>query len=359
MTDPPTVLRSSGAIPHAAPNRPQRPTSMPSPPNTGAHRSWGAMRWFEISPGFACNCRCSGCFSCSAEASSQMDWPEVQRWLRWGRAKGAQHLWLSGGEPTLRRDFFKTLRLAKHLGYQRIKVQTNGMLFSYEGFAEKAVAAGMNEVNLLLKSLDPKVHDALNRTPGSHRLLQEGLARLNHLPAATRPRLEGDILMTSRNCQEMPELVRWYSEHGLVHFNVWLFSLVDQGSRDLRRLVPRMADCRDALMAAHDVALAHGSTFCSLNTPHCAVPPAYWSMQFDAAGMELAVVNPGGHVFMLETSSIEQGSFVAACDRCAVRDYCHGMRSDYLEVHGDDELQPVSAEDAAGFDPRGSVLDLP
>ena len=287
-----------------------------------------------------------------------MDWPEVQRWLRFGRERGAKHLWLSGGEPTLRRDFRKSLKLAKHLGYERIKVQSNGMLFAYEGFAERAVAAGMNEVNLLLKSLDPKVHDALNRTPRSHELLTAGLARLREAGRDVPLRLEGDILMTTRNWSELPALVAHYAELGLVHFNIWLFSLVDQGSRDLRRLVPKVSDCMPAMIEAADIARAHGATLCSLNTPHCMVPPTHWSMQFDAAGMDLAVVNPGGHVFMLEKSSIEQGIYVDRCDGCAVRRWCHGMRSDYLAVHGDSELNAVSAEAAAGFDPRGSVLEI-
>jgi len=318
------------------------------------------VRWIEISPGFACNCRCTGCFSCSADPNQQMSWDEVLLWLRKGRRGGARDLWLSGGEPTLRRDFFRTLRAARKLGYERIKVQTNGMLFAYEGFAAKAVAAGMNEVNLLLKSLDARVHDGLNRTPNSHRLLHEGLARLRaaRSPTGAPVRIEGDILMTSRNFTELPDLVDFYADRDLVHFNIWLFSLVDQGARDLRRLVPQLRDCVPYMIAADDVARRRGVTLCSLNTPPCILPPERWSMQFDAAGMRLLVVNPGSQAFMLETSSIEQGSYLPRCQGCAVRPACHGIRSDYIGVHGDDEIQPLSAEQVAGFDPAGQTLSL-
>lgn len=318
------------------------------------------MRWIEISPGFACNCRCSGCFSCSADPMSQMTWEEVQKWLLHGRRNGSLHLWLSGGEPTIRKDFLRTLRAAKLLGYERIKVQSNGMMFSYAGFAERALAAGMNEINLLLKSLDPRAHDALNRTPGSFDLLSRGIDRLNEASAAAGLplRIEGDILMTSRNYQELPELVSHYAALGFRHFNVWLFSLVDQGDKDLRRLVPNISSTRPYLIEAYDRAIAAGLTFASLNTPHCMVPPSHWQMQFNASGMELYVVNPGGHAFKLEHSSIEQGVFIAACDECFVRDHCHGMRQDYLDVHGDSEIRAVSAEAAAGIDAAGTVLDL-
>ena len=314
------------------------------------------MDWIELSPGYACNCRCTGCFSCSPEASAQMAWPEVERWLRYGRRKGARHVWLSGGEPTLRRDLRKTLKLAKFLGYERIKVQSNGMLFAYPGFAAKAAQAGMNEVNLLLKSLDPALHDELNQTPRSHELLSAGLTELRAVAQDQPMRLAGDILLTSRNWRELPELVAHYLERGLVHFNIWLFSLVDQGDEDLRALIPRLGDAVPKLLEAVDLVRAAGASLCSLNTPHCLIPPAYWSIQFDAAGMGLAVVNPGGQAFMLEDSAMEQGVFFERCGTCAVRAWCHGMRADYLAVHGDDELQPVSVATAAGHDPRGGTL---
>jgi len=281
--------------------------------------------------------------------------PDVLRWLQQGRRQGAAHLWLSGGEPTLRRDFLQTLRAAKHLGYQRIKVQSNGMLFAYEGFAQRAVLAGMTEVNLLLKSLDPALHDELNRTPGSHALLHAGLERLATLPV----RLEGDILLTRRNYTEVPALVAYYAAKGLRHFNIWLFSLSDQGQEDLSDLVPRMADAMPFLADGLAVARAHGATFCSLHTPPCTVPAHAREMLFDVKGMQLVVVNPDGRAFALEQSVMELGVFAAACTTCAARPLCSGLRQDYLDVHGSAELAPLHAGDFTEQELRGSALELP
>jgi cyclic pyranopterin phosphate synthase len=280
---------------------------------------------------------------------------EVLSWLQRARRQGAQHLWLSGGEPTLRRDFLPTLRAAKTLGFQRIKVQSNGMLFAYPEFAAKAVAAGMNEVNLLLKSLNPRTHDALNRTPGSLDLMHQGLELLRALPV----RLEGDVLVTTRNWPELPDLVAHYVGKGFKHFNLWLFSLVDQGDADLARLVPRVSDFLPALLAARTIVQAAGATLASLNTPACLLPVEAWDTVFDAVGMGLVVVNPGGKAFALETSSIEQGVHLPVCAECALRPRCGGMRSDYVAVHGDAEFRPVPTELAERLAGRGSNLDLP
>ncbi len=285
-----------------------------------------------------------------------MDWAEVLRWLQTARQRGARHLWLSGGEPTLRKDFLATLRAAKHLGYQRIKVQTNGLLFSYPQFAQKAVDAGMTEVNLLVKSLKPDVYDAMSQKPGAFALLDKAVDVLGSFAGL---RLEGDFLLSQRNYQELPELVTHYAQRGFRHFNIWLFSTSDQGDADLRSEVPRLTDTVRYLVQALANAQAHGATLTSLNTPHCLIPPHAWRMQFDAAAMGLLIVNPGGHAFMLEQSTFELGTYPAACETCAVRPYCHGLRKDYILVHGDGELRPVTAEAAFGHDPRGSALELP
>lgn len=312
------------------------------------------MRWLEIATGYACNAACLGCHACSADPGQQMSSAEIAQWLKQGRRDGAQHLWLSGGEPTLRKDFLATLRAARQHGYQRIKVQTNGMLFAYAGFAERAVAAGMNEVNLLLKTQDPARHDALNRTRGGLQTLHAGLAQLRE----TSVRLEGDVLLTSETVRELPDLVRHYAGLGLRHFNLWLFSLADQGAADLRALVPRLDDALPFILEARAIAQAHGATMTSLASPHCTLPTAAWDLLFDAAGMDMLVVNPGGHAFRMEDSRLEAGVFHAPCATCAVRSVCHGLRPDYVSVHGAGALRSLTQAEVAGLDARGSVLDI-
>ena len=113
------------------------------------------------------------------------------------------------------------------------------------------------------------------------------------------------------------------------------------------------------MLAAREEALAAGATLASLNTPACLLPPEAWDAVFDAVGMGLVVVNPGGKAFPLETSSIEQGTYLPACATCALRPRCAGMRSDYVAVHGDAEFQPVPTRLADRLRGRGTNLDLP
>lgn len=310
------------------------------------------MRWLELAAGYACNCACPGCHSQSADPALQMDSPDTLRWLKHGRANGARHAWFGGGEPTVRRDFLPLLKAAKTLGYERIKVQTNGLMFAYPALVDRAVAAGMNEVNLLLKSLDPAVHDPLMGRPGALELQQQALEHLR----GRGLRLEGDVLLTARTIAELPAVVRHYAARDVVQFNLWLFSTADAAT-DLRALVPTFAEIAPALREARAIAKAAGATVVSLHTPHCLVPPDAWDVQFDPAGMGLFVVNPGNHAFLLDESAMEQAAHVDACAGCAVRGPCRGPRPEYVAIHGTAGIRPFTAAEASGHDPRGSVLD--
>lgn len=99
------------------------------------------IKWLEISADFRCNNRCVGCFSV-IDDGQRMTTGEVFRTLRDGRSAGARWLWLGGGEPTLRKDLFAIAAEARKLGFQRIKLQTNGMLLSYPEFMQRCVDWG-------------------------------------------------------------------------------------------------------------------------------------------------------------------------------------------------------------------------
>lgn len=297
----------------------------PSPPRR--------LKWLEISADYSCNNRCIGCFSVS-DTGPRMSTQEVVRELLRGRQRGATSLWLGGGEPTLRKDSFAVVKKARELGYTRVKLQTNGMLLAYPEVSQRYVSAGLTEVSFAIKGATAETHDRLTRTPGCHELMLRAIAELKQhgLPMA------GDLLIYASNLAELPEMVRAYAALGLSHFNVWCFSAVDQGDRDLSAQIPRLAEVVSGVVAAMDANPSVSLT--SLHTPPCVVPQSHARCLFHAADLDLFVANPGGYGFMLEESAIEGGNFLPRCDSCAERARCGGLRRDYLAAFGDDEFQP-------------------
>ncbi len=296
------------------------------------------VRWLEVSGDFQCNNRCVGCFSVSDTGEQRMSSRDIASELVRARSRGASHLWLGGGEPTLRKDLGGVVRKARELGFERIKLQTNGMMLAYPEFTDRLVAAGVTEINFAIKGAHTETHDRLTRTPGCHELMLQGIAetRRHGLP------MEGDLLIYKSNQAEISEMVRTYFDLGLQRFNIWLFSATDQGDKDLSAQVPKLSEVVVEITRAMDLRLSDAPDFItSLHTPPCVVPASHHACLFHAAALELWVANPGGYGFFLEESPIEGGHYLDRCEQCSSRKECGGIREDYLSIFGDGEFQPV------------------
>jgi len=292
--------------------------------------------WIEISADYLCNNRCTGCFS-SQDSGASMTTDEVFENLIIGRNLGARHLWLGGGEPTLRKDLLRIVRRARRLGYQRIRLETNGMMLAYGEFARACIEAGINEINFAIKGHAASLHDGLTRTPGSFELMMRGIEWIGDLAVP----MEGDVLIYRNTARLIPDMVRFFTDAGIKGFNLWLFSAADQGPKKLANLVPRICDVVPFITRTLDLGISDDPGFVtSLHTPPCTIPESYRRCTFKAADLNLLVANPGGYRFMLEQSPIEGGHYLARCKGCGLRGDCGGIRLDYIEIHGDAEFQP-------------------
>ncbi|MDF1562909.1 MAG: radical SAM protein [Deltaproteobacteria bacterium] len=296
----------------------------------------GRLRWLELVADYRCNNRCLGCFSVS-DTLPGMDSREAFATMKAGRLEGATGLWMGGGDPTLRRDLFDLLRAARKLGYRDLKLQTNGMLFAYPEFTERALAAGLTEVSLHLMDSEAALHDELAATEGCFDHLLKGLRELR----ARDVPVEGDILVYQRNLHRIPEIVRFFHGEGVHRFKLWLFSAVDQGGEDLSGEVPRIEEVVARLVEALDLGLSDDPAFItSYHTPPCTVPASHHRALFYPPELGLMVACPGGDRFLLETSPMEGGAFLDTCAGCSLRPRCGGPRADYLRIHGGEIFRP-------------------
>lgn len=295
--------------------------------------------WVEIAADYRCNNRCVGCFSVS-DSGPSMTSVEVGRALTSARSRGARHLWIGGGEPTMRRDLVPIVAAAKRLGFERVKLQTNAMLLSYPALVDALAAAGLGEVNVSIKGANAARHDALAKTPGCFDLAVRGLAECRRAGIA----LEGDILACASNVGEIPDMVREFYGRGVERFNVWALSAVDDSTADVVAEVPRLEDVAAGVVGAMDLGLSSRADFVtSLHTPACFVPETHDACLFHAPDLDLLVANPDGHAFLLQDSPMEGGTYLDVCASCTSRPRCTGMRADYLRVHGAGAMRPRRA----------------
>src|SRR3990170_1531841 len=115
-----------------------------------------------------CNIRCPICFSSSGEgADSEPDLATVERMYRTIIDSGGPFpLQLSGGEPTLRDDLPEIVALGKHMGFEMIQINTNGIRFAEDPeYLAKIKKNGASSLYLQFDGVTDDVYEALRGAP--------------------------------------------------------------------------------------------------------------------------------------------------------------------------------------------------
>ncbi|MDE2290662.1 MAG: radical SAM protein, partial [Elusimicrobia bacterium] len=159
------------------------------------------------------------------------------RHLAEGRARGADAVVLTGGEPTLHRALLATARKARALGYRTVQLQTNGRALCYERGCRELADAGVTEFSPALHGSRPEVHDFLVRAPGAWLQTVTGLRNLRRLGL---PALANSVV-TKSNYRDLPDLARLLVSLGVRQYQFAFVHLAGTAAANASWLVPRKA----------------------------------------------------------------------------------------------------------------------
>lgn len=171
--------------------------------------------WVRLS--YDCNNRCTFCLDTNAHDGTMRADRDIRVQIVEGRKKGATRLILSGGEPTMHPLFLEYVALGKRAGYRRIQTVTNGRMFSYPDFLEKAAANGLHEITFSLHGHTAQIHDPLVGTPGAFEQETRGLKAAL---ASGKFIINIDIVINKRNVKHLPEMLDTFISWGVQEFDL-------------------------------------------------------------------------------------------------------------------------------------------
>jgi pyruvate-formate lyase-activating enzyme len=141
---------------------------------------------------------------------------EVEGKLRWGLENGFDEVSLTGGEPTIRPDFLEIVRLARHLGYRRVAVTTNGFKLGDYRFFQQAIDAGLTSIGVSVHGPTKEIHDGLTNHHGSfERALQTVENAVKAQKSNTPIRLNTFTLVNKRNARHLVEMAHLFYRLGV------------------------------------------------------------------------------------------------------------------------------------------------
>lgn len=133
--------------------------------------------YLRISLTERCNLRCTYCMPAEGVSltphSKLLDANDLELVARLLVKNGVTKIRLTGGEPTIRKDFLKIAeRLAnlRQVGLQTLALTTNGMVL--KRFLPELIALGVREFNVSLDTLCPEKFQRITRRNGFHKVIE-------------------------------------------------------------------------------------------------------------------------------------------------------------------------------------------
>jgi MoaA/NifB/PqqE/SkfB family radical SAM enzyme len=307
-----------------------------------------SVELLDVILGYDCNLHCDYCTITPAMRRRALEPTAVVKELRHGRERGCSRVSFTGGEPTIRGDLLALVREARALGYDDVKVQSNGLLFATASNVARLVDAGATRLHVSIHTHRPDRYDALVRRAGSYALMASGLENAVRSGAHT----VADVILKEDTYRDLPDAIEWLHQRGVPEVHLWFVSLTDQNRENFDSM-PRMTEVVPAMRIAFASGRRLGMEVRSLHVPRCLLGTSFVSHAYDPGAEDVRVVTPEA-VFDLRASKISPTVKVAACRGCEHDARCPGVRPDYLERYGDAEIAS-----ARGVAPSRAPTRLP
>ncbi len=294
--------------------------------------------------GYECNNNCIFCYAADKRGIPSMTTGQAKLELEKGIERGCTFIDFSGGEPTIRKDFFELVRYAKKLGYRTIAVTTNGRMFSYPEFAKKAVKAGLNHAIFSIHGHNAELHDRLTGVKGAFNQVVEGLN--NFRDAYPQSYICTNTTITKLNYKFLPDIAENNIKIGT---NACEFIFVHPRGNALKNfddVVPTFREVSAVIPKTIEVALTQGiSHFYMRYFPICYMLGfrAYLSELDALTKLREQHVGPEFQDFNVEEGRKLYGRVKGPqCAACKYDDVCEGIFKEIAERRGFDELVPVA-----------------
>jgi MoaA/NifB/PqqE/SkfB family radical SAM enzyme len=323
----------------------------------------------EINVGKACNNKCVFCLDGMPTKEDQsfiafdVMKAELERWRR----DGHESVGFLGGEPTMYPKIAESIGYARELGYTRIAIATNAMMFRRQEFVDRLLGAGLTRVTISMHGHTQELEDKLTDVPGAFEKKVHAIAKLRERrdKGELRDGLSVNIVLNGWNYRQLPKMMKFFFEEmGLEDLRV-NFVRPEGYAEGNADLTPTFTEVVPVLMKAILLNEHHFKrVFTFGGLPLCVLPAQllnsknllrrYCGDIFRDLSTDCSIRSEG---WPEGVSKVEGGrarfnwqdrkrydlkDHLAPCRTCELTDVCEGVWNGYLDIYGSAEISTLS-----------------
>ena len=286
---------------------------------------------YEIILNYNCNAKCLFCSQGSFDKSLNASFEDIAKNIYSAYKQGYRRLGFTGGEPLLRGDIVKIISLAKSIGFDFIRIQTNGIKLSDKKFARHLVEAGLTVCKFSFLSDKAKIHDELVGAPGAWKKAMLGLENFKKL----KIRIGTNILITKHNYKRLPEIIYYFLGKGISNFVIIYPMYIGSMRENNLKIGISLTEAKKYFISAIKLMEKAGlkKEILFLNVPPCFLK-GHESLAIGLERFNTLVTDPSGNKTDLDENADKAKLRISLCRTCSFKKKCSGIDKNYIDAWG-------------------------
>lgn len=296
----------------------------------------------EITVTHKCNLKCIFCYDEKKKSDEQPTIEVITNTLNLSRKNGSWICVVIGGEATLREDLTLIARIAKKIGYECIKICTNGIRLADEKYLKELISSGFNMFDITLMSIEPHIHDYLTGIKGNHKKLMKAFENLKK----NNCEIGINTVINKLNYKSFPNLIDFtYNKLEVNYYNIIFGHYDGEFKKNIQELAVRY--CETLNYIKNGLSIIEKSKIpvfarILVNFPPCLMPQylniiADW--EIEKQPKENILLN--SQIDKLYNKRITFYKKIDECKKCVLRDRCKGIDKRYLSLFGETEFSAI------------------
>ena len=290
---------------------------------------------WSLKLGYSCNNDCIFCAVADLRSTQDRTTNEVKHELDLAIAHNSWKVTFIGGEPTIRPDIIEVIEYASEIGFEEIKISSNGRKLGDKNFAEQVFNAGSPVMWISVHAHKAEIGDYLSQRPGS---FDETIAGIKNILDHDQ-HLSTNTIILKQNYRFLPEIVDFLADLGVSNARLGFVTAECNAYRnfylvcpDMREVSPFVCNALDVgkerglrmTVEAYPFCFIRGHEDCIPNLPYIESRETFRNITADELRRKIRQKGP-------------------QCKNCRYNDVCDGIDKKYLEFIPSMlyELQPI------------------
>ncbi len=303
----------------------------------------------DIKVGYSCNNNCIHCvIADNREQLIKKKLPvdrttdECKKEILDSKKKGAQEIIITGGEPTIRKDFLILLSLLKEESLD-VLLQTNGRMLKDPEFVRELSAFPIRVYGIAMHGPCPEIHDQITRMKGSFADTAKGIENLvsNHRFVQVK------FVISKINYKFIKETIDLVNDLKIKFINLTFPHGIGNAGKYFEKVVPKYSEISPYLLEALKYCWEKGVVVETEAVPYCFLEgfEECASEHFISANfIEARPVRSDTYNWSKRRLEIKRKGNQCN-EKCLYARVCEGPWQEYIEYYGDSEFAPLEAVD--------------